>query len=68
MENLSKIIMALFTGIDGDNVLKNAGLLEGSGEAMSEPRHMDADLKESELLRCLLKIDKKSTIDQIEML
>lgn len=68
MENLSKVIMALFTGIDGDNVLKNAGLLEGSDDTMSEPRHMDADLRESELLRCLLKIDKKSTIDQIEML
>ena len=68
MENLSKAIWALFTKIDGDDVLKKAGMLESSEDSMPETRHMDGYINESELMRCLLEIDKKSTNDQLEML
>lgn len=68
MENLSKAILALFTEIDGDDVLKNFGLLEKHGVSVSDTRHMDVDIKESEIMKCLLKKDRRSTNDQLEML
>lgn len=68
MENLSKAILALFTEIDGDDVLTNVGLLESSEKSLPETRHMDEYIKESELMRCLQRIDRKSTNDQLAML
>lgn len=65
MENISKAIRALFTGIDGDEILKQAGFYNSNNTCSF---HYDTEIKESEIIKKLLPIDTKSSIDQIFML
>lgn len=68
MENLNKAILALFTEVYGDDVLEKCGFLLKQGKPSADARHLDTDIRESELIRSIQEVDMASTNDQIEML
>ena len=68
MENISKAIKALFVNIDGDEILRKAGFLPSPKGANSENIRMDADIQESTIVKKLLAVDPKNTIDQLNII
>lgn len=76
MENISKVIKALFEKVDGDEVLKKVGFYREDNDSNKSSFsiedndfcRLDAEMIESTILNKLLQIDKESTIDQISML
>jgi len=73
MENLSKVIKALFIKINGDEILENAGFYRKESqyppkEQSPEISHLDSNIQESEVVNKLLQVDSESTIDQLSML
>lgn len=67
MENLSKVIKALFIKIDGDEILAKAGFC-CNRKRYSKYSHLDSEIQESEVVNKLLQVDNDSTIDQLSML
>lgn len=68
MDNLSKVIKALFIKINGDDILEKAGFYHKDNKSNAEISHLDSEIQESELINKLLQVDNDSTIDQLSML
>lgn len=68
MENISKVIEAVFGHISGDYILTSAGYKVKGKSCKQDTIHLDTSIRESELVRNLLQVDHKSTIDQISMI
>lgn len=68
MDNLSKVIKALFIKIKGDDILERAGFYYKNNKSSAEISHLDSEIQESELINKLLEVDNDSTIDQLSML
>lgn len=68
MENLSKVIKALFIKINGDEILGKAGFYHKDNQQSSDILHLDSGIQESEVVNKLLQVDNDSTIDQLSML
>lgn len=62
-------LRALFSQVKGDDILRNAGFLNDDREVISEVRHYDTDLQESEITNLLLDAVEptKYSIDQLSM-
>lgn len=69
MDNLSKAIEALFVKIDGDEILQKAGFLQiTNNKRVDKFEHLDTEIKESEIINRLLKVDNENSIAQIMMI
>ena len=69
MDNLSKAIEALFVKMDGDEILQKAGFLQiTNNKRVDKFVHLDTEIKESEIINRLLKVDNENSIAQIMMM
>lgn len=69
MEHISNALKAIFSILDGDDVLYKLGLIkkygkDGKRKYYHAPYHLDVDMEESEVMRLLKAANVYSTLDQ----
>ena len=68
MEHISNALKAIFSILDGDEILYNAGLIrkykDGKRQFYHDPYHIDVDIEESRIMQLLKLANVYSTLDQ----